>query len=186
MESWLDSTKYRGTQYDFSDTSKMRGTWFKMLIDAAKADGSSKEERILVCGQIRTLCEFFQCLKCKAHFAARLSTHAPEAWIDKRDGLFTWTVDFANSVSIAKGKPTYEMEVIYPMFHSSNHLTCDSGCDGTEEASDNSTSATNRPVTGKIEIGGRDSRRHANMTYGEGDSQYRRLPYEDSLGLGAR
>jgi hypothetical protein len=162
--------KYRGTQYDFSDTSKMRGTWFKMLIDAAKADGSTREERIVVCGQIRTLCEYFQCLKCKAHFIRRLESSPPEMEIDKKDGLFNWTINFANAISIEKGKEEYDMKIIYPMFHSSAHLLCDSGCDG-------STSTQ----VGQVRITYGGSRQDTGITYGEGDRRNRRQDYSELI-----
>lgn len=163
--------QYRGTIYDFSDTSKMRGAWHKMFCDAAKADGSTHEERVVVCGQIRYHCEHFQCLKCKAHFVRYLDVNPPEAAVEKKDGLFDWTLDFANSVSKAKGKELYDRKIIYPMFHSGAYLTCDSGCDGT-------TAGDGKEV-GSVTI---RSRSHpaedVRVTYSEGDSGYRRQAYD--------
>lgn len=107
----------KGTMYDFSDTSKMRGTWFKMLIDASKADKSSREEKIIVCGQFRTLCEYFPCAHCKQHFKMRLLNYPPELVINDKDGLFMWTYEFMNSVNLRLNKPLYEYSITYSIFH---------------------------------------------------------------------
>jgi hypothetical protein len=119
------------TIYDFSDTSKMRGMWCKMLIDAAKADKSTKEEILYVCGQLRTLCEFFPCLNCKLHFKEYLSNHPPELVINDKDGLFIWTYEFLNSVNSKLNKPLYDYKIIYPIFHNIGYMLCDSSCGET-------------------------------------------------------
>lgn len=175
--------QYRGTIYDFSDTSKMRGAWHKMFCDAAKADGSTHEERVIVCSQIRNHCEHFQCLKCKAHYVRYLDNNPPEGSIEKKDGLFDWTLEFANSVSKAKGKELYDRKIIYPMFHSGAYLTCDSGCDS--RASEGSTTAGDGKEAGSVTI---RSRSHVanprgleddvRVTYSEGDYGYRRQAYD--------
>ena len=165
--------EYRGTIYDFSDTTKMRGAWHKMFCDAAKADGSTHEERVVVCGQIRYYCEHFQCLKCKAHFVRYLDVNPPEAAVERKDGLFDWTLDFANSVSKAKNKQQYDRETLYPMFHSGAYLTCDSGCDRRV-----SEGGRDAKEVGSVTISSRSSPSDdIRVTYSEGDTGYNRPAY---------
>jgi hypothetical protein len=120
--------KYSGSIYDFSITSKMRGTWFKMLVDSSLADESTKEEKIFFCKQIRRLREYFQCSDCAKHFGEYLLSHPPETEILKNDGLFTWVVNFMNSVSNRLGKELYELDIIYPMFHTPGIMVCTDTC----------------------------------------------------------
>lgn len=166
------SERYKGTIYDFSDTSKMRGAWFTLLVNSALADYSTIEERIVLCKQIRAMCEYFQCLRCKAHFTRRLEAVPPEGEIDKKDGMFNWVVDFANHVSRTKSKEEYVHSVIYPMFHSSDHVSCTTGCDHENEGEPGSITFSSS----------RDKGRGYPMFYSERDRTHSRPTYEQILG----
>lgn len=114
--------QYKGTPYDFSDRSKMRGFWKAMLDNTAGAD-ESKDIRhsLVVCGQIRRHQEYFPCLDpCKKDFGVYLANHPPELEIFTRDGLFHWMVTFRNHVSAKIGAPILDPKIMYNIFHNPN------------------------------------------------------------------
>jgi hypothetical protein len=140
------------SSYDFSDKSKMRGMWCKMLIDSAKADISMKEEKLYVCGQLRTLCEFFPCLECKTNFEEHLSKHPPEIIVDDNDGLFNWTFEFLNDIQSKLNKPLYDHKILYPIFHNPGFMVCGSFCTDTTDRDDGFPKETgeNNKITSNI------------------------------------
>ena len=105
---------YKGTQYDFADTSKMRDMWFKLLLDAAGADSGEDIEKIIFIKQLRRLQEFFPCHECKEHFGLYLNTHPPEEYIDD---LFDYICDFMNDVYVRIGKKAYDKDILHQLVH---------------------------------------------------------------------
>jgi hypothetical protein len=99
-----------------------------MLLNAAMAITMIAKK--VVCEQFRACHSHFPCEDCKTHFGIYLMSHPPEAEIDELDGLFDWVVDFLNSVCARTGKPLYDRKILYPMFHESGYITCDSTCSG--------------------------------------------------------
>ena len=128
---------YKGTIYDFSDTTKMRGAWKILLIITATAN--TIEKKRIVCEQIRSCYTFFQCAKCKKHFGQYLINHPPEVEIDKIDGLFDWIIDFMNVIQKRLGKPLYEKKILYPMFHENGMVTCNDDCAENDENQNKNT-----------------------------------------------
>jgi len=123
--------KYKGTIYDFSDRSKMRGNWFAILVIAASADESDDyAEKIVVCKQLRKMQEYFQCGECKEHFGKYLGTNPPEEEIDLPNGLLDWAIDFLNSVSERTGHELYDRKVLHTMFHNPGLMLCETQCKG--------------------------------------------------------
>ena len=159
---------YEGTIYDFSITSKMRGTWFKMLVDAAGGDESPVEEKLVVCKQIRRLHQYFQCGKCKKHFGSYLVSHPPETEVNKTDGLFKWVVKFLNDVNNRIGKELYIYNTLYPMFHTPGYSVCNA-----------STTSDAKPNTSEFVSRGSKVRSSYNpsITYDKGDESIRRSPH---------
>ena len=117
---------YKGTIYDFSDTSKMRGEWHMLLVITATADTPIKKR--IVCEQIRSCHKYFQCLKCKKHFGRYLISHPPEVELDKEDGLFDWIIVFMNVIQERLGKELYDRNILYPMFHEVGMIMCQEKC----------------------------------------------------------
>ncbi len=161
--------KYSNTIYDFSITSKLRGAWFKMLVDAAKADNSTHEEKLIVCSQFRRLQEYFQCGKCKRHFKIHLERFPPEAVISEPDGLFKWTVKFMSDVNERLGKDKYEYNIIYPMFHIPGYSVCHG---------DTNNIVYDNPFVNRSGAQVKSSElSNTNITYSNGDSHISRSPH---------
>ena len=142
--------QYKGTIYDFSDRSKMRGNWFAILVITASADMSDdQDEKIVVCKQIRKMQEFFQCGECKEHFGEYITNSPPEIEINKRDGLFYWAVGFMNAVSERIGHELYNMRIIYPMFHIPGIMVCETQCKGPTHDANASQAPVNFTITSR-------------------------------------
>ena len=121
--------EYRGTIYDFADTTKMRGAWLVLLINSAEADSSTQQQRALFCRQLRKLRDRFPCLDCKQHFSAYIADYPPEhATFLSSDGLFDWVVDCMNSINRRLKKQLYSPAVLYQMFHGDGVAPCESFC----------------------------------------------------------
>lgn len=119
------AANYRGTDYDFSDTSLMRGAWMILLINSAKADDSEGYgEKMIFCGQLRRLADLFPCEDCKVHFMQYLEEDRPESVVHMKDGLFGWVVRCMNSVAVRKGKKERDYFILYPMFHGKGMVPC--------------------------------------------------------------
>lgn len=120
---------YRGTIYDFADTTKMRGAWLVMLINSAEADASTQQERAIFCRQIRSLYHRFPCSECKEHFGEYIDRSPPErATFLPPDGLFDWIVECMNNINRRLKKPLYSRDVLYDMFHGDGAAPCSSYC----------------------------------------------------------
>lgn len=140
--------KYKGTIYDFSDRSKMRGNWFAILVITASADESSDvNEKIVVCKQIRKMHEYFQCGECRDHFGEYITKYPPENEIRKIDGLFYWAINFLNSVSRRIGHQLYDETIIYPIFHEPGTMLCETQCKGSNAKSGQNTQQSSFTVT---------------------------------------
>lgn len=127
-----DAAAYRGTDYDFSDTSLMRGAWLILLLNSAKADKSEGyAEKLMFCGQLRHLADMFPCEECKVHFIQHLEEDKPENVIYMTDGLFGWIVRCMNSISVRKGKKPREYQILYAMFHGQGMIPCKQTCSST-------------------------------------------------------
>jgi hypothetical protein len=115
----------QGTQYDFSMTSKMRGMWFKIILDGVGADEGDKYEKIVYLRQFRRLQEHFPCSMCKQHFGEYIRLYPPEQVVTLKDGFFNYVVEFMNSINRGLGKPEYDRDILYDMFHKvTSNLPC--------------------------------------------------------------
>ena len=129
MDSMMRMEDYRGTIYDFADTSKMRGAWLVMLINSAEADASTQQERAIFCRQLRKLYDRFPCSDCKEHFGQYIDMYPPEhATFMPPDGLFDWVVDCMNSINQRLKKPLYSRDILHRMFHGDGAAPCQSYC----------------------------------------------------------
>ena len=130
----ISYSNYKGTMYDFSVTSKMRGMWFKLLLDAAGADATGVEgddtEKVVYIRQFRRLQENFPCGMCKDHFGVYLSQHHIEREINRVDGLFNYVVRFMNCINKRIGKEEYDTAVLYSFFHAGTNsvVPCTKNC----------------------------------------------------------
>ena len=133
---------YKGTIYDFADTSKMRGAWMILMMLSAKADRGNMQEKLLFCSQIRTVQNIFPCSDCKEHFGEYISAHSPEAVFLSGNSLFDWVVGAMNEVQIRLKKPLYDIDMLYPMFHGSGVVPCTSTCSAGDKNGSQVSGAT--------------------------------------------
>lgn len=125
-------SKYRGSIYDFTDPNKVgRGCWYALLVITSQA--TTPKEKKYVCKQIRDITGgFFKCLECRQHSIEYLKLHPPENAVNKPDGLFNYIVDFMNEINARLGKPLYDRQIIFSLFHDDAYMACDKDCGDTE------------------------------------------------------
>lgn len=120
---------YKGTQYDFSITSKMRGMWFKIILDSVGADEGDNMEKIVYLRQFRRLQQHFPCAMCKKHFGEYILMYPPEQVMNLKEGFFNYIVEFMNSINRRIGKEEYDRNILYGMVHTSTtSILCTKDC----------------------------------------------------------
>lgn len=105
---------FRGTVYDFSIKSTLRGCWGKMMNDALCV--GTKREKSYFCSFLRRLQRFFPCGECKEHFREYLIAYPPEISND----MFEYVVNFMNSVSARIGQTLRNPNILRKLFTDNN------------------------------------------------------------------
>lgn len=124
--------EWKGTMYDFSNPRKTGpGVWFMFHLSAAQS--STREERLIVCKQIKNFCVYFKCSDCQSHCKRYVKAHPPEDSIETSETLFKWTVDFRNAVQRRLGGPIYDYDTMVSIFYDSAYMVCDEDCTGNEQ-----------------------------------------------------
>lgn len=115
--------------YDFSDPSRVGpGAWFLMHVMAANAE--TREDKEFAIKQIRLLCNFFGCGKCREHCKKYITDYPPEDAIDVENGLFRWSVDFRNAVQRQLGRNNiYDYGIMLTIFTKPPPDVCIGDCD---------------------------------------------------------
>ena len=113
--------------YDYTNPKRFgRGQWQSFIINSLHSD--TKEERLIVCKQIRLFVTFCKCAECRDHAILYLISNPPEQAIETNNTLFIWVITFKNSVALRIGKELTDPNIIYKLFTDINIGVCESGC----------------------------------------------------------
>lgn len=104
---------------------------------------TTKEKMDYYIEYINYLSNNFPCAKCIVHFKNYLKTNNPTKYLNVKDGLFKWSVEFHNSVNARLGKPVITLVEAYKLY------SPNSGCTvcGTSSNTQKSTTNVQTPKT---------------------------------------
>lgn len=95
------------------------GMWYSIHILAFNA--KTREQQILYCKTIKTLCSNLPCHTCRDHALKYLEETSPEKAIndDNERSMFKWSCDFHNNVNVTKTPPSpmLNWELLYKEYH---------------------------------------------------------------------
>lgn len=145
-QSYREIINTKGGYYDFGLDSKLRGCWMKMLDDALTID--NEEERLMFCGQLRQLQQFFPREDYRENMAAYYTKQPPEL----AKNLFNYVVEHLNgTLQQQRRSERYDARLLRQLFSVPGMNTCHGNCGSTDLARQ-SNSSKSPPPPSKVRI----------------------------------